>query len=170
MAAALTTKLVKDSGCYRLAQAIRRRFTGTHTSSLTPVSNESRDRLAGDVVTRYAANVQVVERLGRTYGFRPVFFWQPTIFTKPALVPVEREEAQRYAWTEPMFRAVYERIRSSTELNQNPAFHDLSGIFDGADGLTFIDYCHTTESANARIAGAMADHTSKELSRRPLSN
>ena len=44
------------------------------------------------------------------YGFRPLFFWQPNIFMKAKLTPVEREEAQKYAWTEPAFRAVNEEI------------------------------------------------------------
>ena len=30
------------------------------------------------------------------------------IFNKAELAAVEREEAQKYAWTEPAFRAVYE--------------------------------------------------------------
>jgi len=81
-------------------------------------------------------------------------------------VPVEREEAERYAWTERMFRAVYGRIQASPELKTDPAFHDLSGIFDGTEGLVFIDYCHTTESANARIAAEMADRVLEGL--RPI--
>jgi lysophospholipase L1-like esterase len=165
LVAALTGKLVKDSGFYRLAQAIRRRFEGNHVATTAGLSEQVIDRLAGDLVARYIANIRIVESLGREYGFRPLFFWQPTIFTKPALVPVEREEAQRYAWAEPIFRAVDQRIRSSPGLTTNAAFHDLSRIFDGTQGLTFIDYCHTTESANQRIAEAMADHASQEQER-----
>ena len=64
-----------------------------------------------------------------------------------------------------MFRAVYGKIQTSLELNSEPAFHDLSGIFDGTEGLVFIDYCHTTESANAQIAAAMADRVIELLPR-----
>ena len=35
-----------------------------------------------------------VETLARGYGFRPFFFWQPTIFAKAKLTAVEQEEAQ----------------------------------------------------------------------------
>jgi hypothetical protein len=42
----------------------------------------------------------------------------------------------------------------------------LSGIFDNTAGLAFIDYCHTTEAANARIATAMADRLIEVLQRR----
>jgi hypothetical protein len=72
------------------------------------------------------------------------------------LTPFEREEASRYAWAEPLFRDVLGLIRESPKLRDDGAFRDLSGIFDGQDSLVFIDYCHTTESANARIAEAIA--------------
>jgi hypothetical protein len=51
---------------------------------------------------------------------------------------------------------VYERIRESPELRADPAFHDLSRIFADEKKLTFIDYCHTTEMANAAIAEKLA--------------
>jgi lysophospholipase L1-like esterase len=163
LATALAFKLVKDSGSYRFALAVRRRIEGQSSASSTAQTDEILRRLAGDVVARYIANVGIVETLGRGYGFRSWFFWQPTVFTKPALVEVEREETRRYAWSERIFHAVYGRIQASTELSSDPAFHDLSGLFDSTDGLVFIDYCHTTESANARIAAAMADRVIEGL-------
>ena len=48
------------------------------------------------------------------------------------------------------------RSARQAELKADPAFHDLSGIFADEKKLVFIDYCHTTESANARIAEQMA--------------
>ncbi len=165
LAAALTGKLIKDSGSYRFAQAVRRRFEGGAKAASVPSERDIVARLAPDVASRYAANIKIVETLSRGYGFRPLFFWQPIVFTKRALVPVEREEALRYAWAEPMFRAVYGTIQTSIELKSEPAFHDLSGIFDGTKGLVFIDYCHTTESANAQIAAVMADRVIELLPR-----
>jgi lysophospholipase L1-like esterase len=156
LAATLAGKLVGDSGFSRLARAVRSRF-GRPTagpSSLPP--DDTMRRLPGEVADRYAANVKIVETLARGYGFRPLFFWQPTIFNKTELTAVERDEAQKYAWLEPAFRAVYERIGTSSELKADPAFHDVSRIFVDEKNLVFIDYCHTTETANARIAELMA--------------
>jgi lysophospholipase L1-like esterase len=156
LAGVLAEKLVVDSGSYRLARALRSRLgqrTATPTSSL---SEDSMRRLAADVADRYAANVKIAETLARGYGFRPLFFWQPTIFNKPELTAAERDEAQKYAWTEPTFRTVYERISESRELKADPAFHNLSQIFAHEKSLAFIDYCHTTETANARIAETIA--------------
>ena len=53
-------------------------------------------------------------------------------------------------------RDVYGAITTSPQLESDPAFHNLSSIFADTEGLVFIDYCHTTETANARIASEMA--------------
>jgi lysophospholipase L1-like esterase len=145
-------KLLSDSGSLRVARAIRSRLGRPALGPNTSLPDETMRRLAADVADRYAANVKLVETLARSYGFRPFFFWQPTIFNKAELTAVEREEAERYAWTETAFRAVYEKIRAVPALNADPAFRDLSAIFAAEQKLVFIDYCHTTESANARIA------------------
>ena len=52
-----------------------------------------------------------------------------------------------------MFRDVLWEVRAAPS---NFAIHDLSEIFANTRELVFIDYCHTTESANARIASAIA--------------
>jgi hypothetical protein len=165
LATALAGKLVAYSGCYRFAQAVRHRFEAKAAAPGASVSDETIDRLAQDTVERYVANIRIVASLSRQYGFCPFFFWQPIVFTKPVLVEVEREEARRFAWSERMFRAVYDRIRASPELKTETAFHDLSGIFGGTGGLVFIDYCHTTERANERIAEAMAARVIEGLRR-----
>ena len=163
----LAAKLVRDSGCYRFAQVVRRRLDGGKVSTQsTPVTFVASD-VADGVVRHYEANVALVEILAKSFGFRPLFFWQPTVFTKPALVTVEREEARKYAWAEPFMGEVYSRIKNSPQLESDPAFRNLSTIFDSTEGLVFIDYCHTTEAANARIASEMAAMAVKALTQTP---
>jgi hypothetical protein len=152
LAAALSRKLLLDSGSYRFALAVRRKL-GTNQATLpSAVTDESMRALAERAVQTYEANVAIVESLSRSYGFQPLFFWQPTVFDKPTLVAFERDEAAKFRWSAPMFAAVYGRIRSSRGLKADRAFHDLSQLFAGTEGLVFIDYCHTTETANAPIA------------------
>ena len=173
LAGAFLGKVVQDSGSYRFAQAVSRRFTRGDNRIGQPVPDSASARLAIEVVRRYEANVEIVERLGREYAFRALFYWQPVVFTKRKPASFEREEATRYAWAEPMFRDVLRLVHASSQLGSDPVFHDLSGVFDDSDDLAFIDYCHTTESANARIAKAIADdvtrllHSSRREARRP---
>jgi lysophospholipase L1-like esterase len=156
LAKALKTSLIGNSGSYRFAQAVRRRLAGDAGVPSANTGPAQLGLIGGAVVRAYEANVLMVERLGREFGFQPVFYWQPVVFQKSTLVPFEREEALRYAWTEPMFLAVSAAISNSTALRSHPAFHDQSGIFADTQDLVFIDYCHTTEAANARVADAMA--------------
>ncbi len=170
LTAALAVKLVKDSGSYRFAQMVRRRLGG-ETASARPAPATFRvPDVADGVVRRYEANITLVETLAKSFGFRPLFFWQPTVFTKPVLVAVEQEEARRFSWAEPFLSDVYAGIRTSQQLTSDAAFRDLSTVFDDEEGLIFIDYCHTTEVANARIASTMAATAVKALSNPALAD
>ena len=110
LASALAGKLVKDSGCYRLRPDGRGAVLSEAVPSTraAPVTFKVSD-VADGVVRHYEANVALVEHLAKSFGFRPLFFWQPTVFTKPTLVPVEREEARKFAWAEPFMSDVYDQ-------------------------------------------------------------
>ena len=109
----------------------------------------------GDVAPVGGVNLEMVEALGKAYGFRPVFVWQPDIFSKPKLVPFEAEEKAKYGWTSSLFVEVHRQLERADALVANPGFLNLSGIFSETDSLQFLDYCHTTEEANARIASVL---------------
>jgi lysophospholipase L1-like esterase len=163
MATALTVKLITESGSFRFAQMVRRRLGGEFGEpQIAPAQFKVPDVAAG-VVRHYEANVGLVEALARSFGFRAFFCWQPNVFTKAVLAPTEREAARKFAWAEPFMNDVQGFMRSSTKLRANAAFLDLSTIFDDTEGLAFIDYCHTTETANSRIASAMAEKVLEAL-------
>ncbi len=111
--------------------------------------------LAMGVVRGYVANLELVEGLGKAYGFRPVFVWQPDIFSKPRLVPFEAEEKAKYGWASPLFMEVHHQLERADALVSNPDFLNLSGIFSETESLQFLDFCHTTEAANSRIASVL---------------
>jgi hypothetical protein len=180
LAGALGGWLVKESGSYRFAQAVRQRLiggssaVGVDLSSVTTFASEKAfspetiRRLSEGVVQCYEANIALAHGLGRSYGFRPLFYWQPVVFTKTTQHPAEQQEAARYGWAEPMFREVHAKINSSAGLRTEKAFRDLSSIFGGSRDLVYIDYCHTTESANRRIAVAIVEDVIALLRRAPL--
>jgi hypothetical protein len=152
---ALVRKLVASSALFRFASSAQRRLAKEPTSDPRSPSEDDRARLAKGVVRGYVANVKMVEALGKAYGFRPVFFWQPVIYFKSPRVPFEDEEAAKLAWTETMFGEVKRFLSIETDLTSDAAFHDLSDIFRDTESLVFLDYCHTTEEGNARIASSM---------------
>jgi hypothetical protein len=165
--AAMVGRIVEESAFYRLARSIGQRlpFPRGRSTGLPP--EDAQRRLAAEVVRRYRANIEIVDRLGRGYGFVPLFFWQPTVFEKPSLTPSERDEAAKWAWASDFFTAVYTAVRQSGELGAAPGFHDLSRAVDHSSDLIFIDYCHVTESANERLARAMLGPIEAALRARP---
>jgi hypothetical protein len=152
LATALGSNLIKNSSLFRFARSASGRLGLSKESQVGPRSQSELDHLAEEVVKGYTANLKLIEVLGKAYGFQPIFVWQPAIFAKPHLVPFEQEESQKYAWASGLFGRVRVEIERSTALTSNPAFVDLSGIFDHTESLAFLDFCHTTEEANAKIA------------------
>jgi len=156
LSAALISKLVKDSGSYRFAQAVRRRSSGdTNPSRSSPTDETMRALAAGS-----SNATRPTSRLPRSWAAASVFalvllaagrFYQagpgPIRTRGGPEIRLDRRE---------IFRDVYGKVRDSAELKGDPAFRDLSRIFDDSRNLVFIDYCHTTESANARVAAEMA--------------
>jgi hypothetical protein len=147
---------VRNSASYRLAGAIARRF-GTDPDARRPAVSDASalPRLADEVVGGYLANRALAEALGKSFGFRTLFVWQPVIFAKPRRVPFEEEESLKLGWSSALFALVHDRLRAERSLVDDRAFLDLTHLFDDTDELVFLDFCHTTESANATIARAI---------------
>jgi lysophospholipase L1-like esterase len=157
LAAALVVNLVRDSASFRFAGAVGRRFTGNAVRDPRVPAEGEQLSLARGVVRRYAANVGLIEALGKAYGFRPLFVWQPVIFNKPSLVPFEQEESDKFGWTRDMFRHVHNALDQTVDLNSNPDFWNLHEVFKQTQPLVFLDFCHTTEAANESIARMLVE-------------
>jgi hypothetical protein len=155
LVSALAGNLVLNSALYRLAESVGRRSGLGRVKQPRAPSETELEGLSTGVVHGYVANVELVEALGKAYGFRPVFVWQPDIFLKPKLVPFEEEEEAKYGWAASLFTAVHRQLERSDELLSNPAFLNLSGFFSTDESLQFLDFCHTTEAANGRIASVL---------------
>ncbi len=155
LVAALARYMIQNSATYRFAAALGRRSgLGQATKPTGPVGADLAELAAG-VVRGYQANREIVQALGKEYGFRPVFVWQPDIFTKPKLVPFEVEEKEKLEWAGTMFAEVHRQLDRAETLASDPAFVNLSGFFSENASLQYLDFCHTTEEANARIAALL---------------
>ncbi len=155
LASALAGNLIQNSALFRFAGAVARRSGLGRVKEPRALAETELIDLSMGVVRGYAANVELVEALGKAYGFRSVFVWQPDIFSKPKLVPFEAEEEAKYGWARSLFTEVHRQLERADALVSNPVFLNLSGIFLEDDSLQFLDFCHTTEDANARIAGML---------------
>ncbi len=148
-------------GFRRFVAGLRRRIrpwplrdTGPDESRPTfPVNDET----ARQMVRVYEANLAAIESLGRRYGFEPLFYWQPVLFSKRHRSPHEQTIVERVSMHEKKFDDIYRRVRRSEALNSHPRFHDISDLFDDSKEPYYLDGWHLSEPGNRLIAAAMVD-------------
>ncbi len=139
-----------------LLNSLDRFYLGKFIKSLSnslsykqPFSQESKT-LAKDIIEVYLNNIKIIDALGKAYGFRPLFYWQPVIYTKNNLTPFEKGFA-----TEPL-GSLYHEAHAVMKANHGEFahyhFYDISGLFAAAKNPVYIDYCHVNEDANRIIA------------------
>ena len=154
----LTQRTRRDLGAL-VRTARSRALAGVAGASADPAL------LAGGIVNCYARTARIVEMLSREYGFAVLYFWQPTPATSPKpLTPYEAavvdtaspEALHRMLWQ--LNRLSAGRIDSVMRPVAGERFQNLAAIFADDSSAVWLDYIgHVTESANARIAGAMLE-------------
>lgn len=118
-----------------------------------PVAEKS-TTLEKDIIEVYLNNVKIITALGKEYGFVPLFYWQPVIFTKNKLTDFEKKFAA-VSWG-----ALYLKAQAVMKANRAAFapyhFADISDLFAAAPHSVYIDYCHVNEDANQVIAARLA--------------
>jgi hypothetical protein len=114
------------------------------------------------IADQYFNLMRIGEALGREFGFKVYFFWQPTI-AMSRKVPGPWEEillAERGpsegAGMISMMRACAPQIEERVETRRGRTFFALHTLYDSAQGDVFLDhYGHVVEQANADMASAI---------------
>jgi lysophospholipase L1-like esterase len=143
-------------------------LTGLHLSRRptveadTDLSQIDIPRLAAEVIDTYAGNLRIIRALAREYGFRPLFFWQPTLVTKRnKSADEQRSEAlmtRDVAGRRQLYTAILAARRAHPGLAGASDAADLSTIFDDSAEAIYIDPFHLSEAGNAVVAEAMLPH------------
>ena len=109
------------------------------------------------VLATYRNNVELVKALAGHYGFRYLFYWQPTIFHKTHLTEYEESERKKLHAMESFFLEAYDAVRQSglTRGGDHPV-HDISRILSDVNDPLYMDFCHLGEPGNELIARRMA--------------
>ncbi len=136
--------------------ALSRLSRGIARSTGESVSAESTRRSLtslANVVDAYLGNVRLVNALAREYGFRAIFFWQPTIYSKKHLSEVEQ---RWYGQSGEVFRATDAAFRQKMKAGKFENVYDLSDLFANDARTIFFDPVHVSEVGNDKIADAIA--------------
>ncbi len=156
--------LVRQTNAYRLAAELKGR------PDTLLIEGQSRyfdsDSLADAVVVAFARNHQQADVLGRGYGFKVAFFWQPSVSDsgKP-LTGEERGFLEREESTRLGVRA-YARARA--RLTGTPGLYYLGDVFANETAVMYVDSHHLTPEGNRTVAQAMVDRIRRELPGPPI--
>jgi lysophospholipase L1-like esterase len=122
-----------------------------------PASAPSTETLAESLVSMYVGNVRIVEALAASYGFTPLYVWQPALLSTTK--PLTRREAwlvtSRGAFVETvraLHVAVPPRLRQAVPQVVGNRFVDATDVFRDDPGEVFVDtFGHMYERANPPI-------------------
>ncbi len=118
-----------------------------------PQDFEGTDAVERDVVDIYLFNLELERMLAKRFGYRVLFYWQPTVFSKNQLAPFEKKLLPGDPMRAQFFRGTYRRVAQAAQAN---GIIDISGILNNRSRDDFIDPYHLNEAANEIVAGRMA--------------
>jgi hypothetical protein len=132
-----------------------------------PYTDDEMMRLSSDVVGNYLKVYDVVQALGRSYGFDVYFFWQPQAVTSTKELNAEEQERLDNAKTfyHPQLFEFISRVDQEVSIiaGEYPNLFDISDVFDdvGQDQFVWLDLVHVTYIGNEFIADRMMDELSQ---------
>ncbi|MGE5295456.1 MAG: SGNH/GDSL hydrolase family protein [Solirubrobacterales bacterium] len=122
-----------------------------------PSSAADREALFQQVLAAYRGNMRTVSILGEAYGFKALFYWQPTIFDKLYPTVDEQKVRQEIVGLQPYCETLCQLVQQKPFSGIDGAvFRDMSDVFSSARQPIFIDWCHVSEWGNEQVAGKMA--------------
>jgi hypothetical protein len=151
--------LLRGLRSVHLLQAVTRRLgIAIDANPVAKASTHAElEHLAEEVVDKYYANVRIVNALAQAYGFKALFYLQPTVFGKENLSEYEKKELEAAADYQQFFAMTHRVFTQRIERNESKNIHDLSSIFAPVKEPLYIDWMHVNERGNAILAHAMAE-------------
>lgn len=136
-------------------------------------SDGSPEMVCATVAEYYLTNVRSIVALGREFGFRPLFIWQPTLAMTGK--DLSEYEAFRRSWEASGERSIGPYLRSCSAVvdslmarHPDIPYMPFHGVFDGDTATAFIDgFGHLTETADAVVGDSIAGLVSGLLRRGP---
>lgn len=108
--------------------------------------------LAKETVHLYNENIRLVNALAKEFGFQALFYWQPTLFSKPELSSYEKKQYENALAIKQFAGLVNEELFQENLQFENILFRNLTPIFNFQDTPVYIDWCHVGENGNILIS------------------
>jgi lysophospholipase L1-like esterase len=105
-------------------------------AKITPPMPVDPDRVGREIMNNYRHNMETVDALAKSYGFRYAFF----------LLPVNVEN------NEPLYRAAVEKTFPLISTIANDHLHDMTDMFGAEQAQFLFDQCHLVPEGNRILA------------------
>lgn len=121
------------------------------------ITRQSPEKLTSILVQTYTSNIEIVDALSRVYGFKYLFVWQPTLYSRdPADMTNDEKQLPdathvRYQELATIYHEAAKQIGTTHPQN----FYDLSYIFNEVTESVFTDSCHVTPEGNSKAGAAI---------------
>lgn len=112
------------------------------------------DEGVDELAKEHLRTIRMANALAREYGFRCLFYWQPTVHDKPHKTAVEQAIVAQHAGG--LFETALERARYRQRLEGDQSLVFLNDVFNDCAETVFLDECHLNAAGNAIVARRIA--------------
>jgi hypothetical protein len=114
------------------------------------------DRIQAQFDVAYLKNLDLIAALGREYGFKYAFFWQPVMLASHKHLSNEEEIIlHKTLATNDGMQEMFEKMYSLAESEKRQNFFDIADVLDPREDTIYIDFAHLSPEGNRLVAGRM---------------
>jgi hypothetical protein len=148
----------RETNTYRLLDKIAAKAPFHRKPVEEPKARLDTEMLAGAVVANYGQNMDIVELLGKQYGFRAIFAWYPNLAVgHKQLTPYEQQVLRYTDQDFPDLRLVYQEVYNRGSKIERPNFYNLADIVDDQRSSLYLGISHMEPAGNQIVAGRLFD-------------
>lgn len=125
---------------------------GSKKTHLDLPPEDSLKGLAWHTVDTYFENLHLITALGKAYGFRSLFYWQPVLYDKENRTAYEQSELDKMKYAEDFFKQNNRALNMRNKRQPDFALFNLNQVFSEEKKAIYIDWCHVGESGNTQLA------------------
>lgn len=147
----LITKLLEKTNYIAITERLKMWLKKDALSQWETNVEKNLDQQAKETMKQYRHLMRQASALGREYGFKVYYFWQPLLLTQNRVLT--EYEKKIYEVQSPALIKTYHMLyKVAGEMHGKDNFYYIADIFDNVNEPIFFDFCHVGPKGNAIVA------------------